>query len=190
MLRLETELVGTVLLEPTVHGDARGFFAETYRSDALAQLGIAEQFVQDNHSRSHRGTLRGMHFQTSPGQAKLIRCARGAMLDVVVDLRRGSPSFGHWQATRLDDERLLELYVPVGFAHGFCVLSETADVVYKCSSYYDAATEAALAHDDPDIGIDWPEGLDLIISERDRRAPRLHEIEASLPFVYERPGTD
>jgi dTDP-4-dehydrorhamnose 3,5-epimerase len=154
--RLDTRLDGLVLLAPDVHPDARGFFLETFRADAWAEAGVDATFVQDNHSRSRRGTLRGMHFQTSPGQAKLLRCARGAILDAVVDLRRGSPTFGAWEAHVLDDDSARQLYLPIGFAHGFCVLSDEADVVYKCSSYYDAATEAQLAYDDPEVGIEWP----------------------------------
>jgi dTDP-4-dehydrorhamnose 3,5-epimerase len=181
--RLDTRLDGLVLLAPAVHRDARGFFVETFRADAWAEAGVDAEFVQDNHSRSRRGTLRGMHFQTSPGQAKLMRCARGAILDAVVDLRRGSPTFGAWETHLLDDEAGRQLYVPIGFAHGFCVLSEEADVVYKCSSYYDAATEAQLVYDDPDVGIEWPADIEPIVSERDRTAPRLAEIADELPFT-------
>ena len=181
MQRLATKLDGPILLEPTVHGDERGFFQETFRASTWAQLGIAEQFVQDNHSRSRRGALRGMHFQVGEGQAKLVRCARGAIHDVLVDLRRGSPTFGGWEAFRLDDEALHQLYVPVGFAHGFCVVSEIADVVYKCSSYYDPAMERGIAYDDPDVGIEWP-ALELTVSDRDAAAPRLREIAEELPF--------
>ena len=170
-----------MLIEPVVHGDTRGFFQETYREDAFAELGISVDFVQENHSRSGRGVLRGMHFQIGEGQAKLVRCARGAIYDVVVDLRPGSPTFGEWEAHQLDDERGLQLYVPVGFAHGFCVTSEVADVTYKCSSYYDPALERGIAFDDPDVGIEWPD-LDLTVSERDRTAPRLAEIAGELPF--------
>jgi dTDP-4-dehydrorhamnose 3,5-epimerase len=181
--RLKTRLDGPILLAPDVRSDDRGFFLETFRADAWARAGVDVEFVQDNHSRSGRGTLRGMHFQTRPGQAKLIRCARGEILDVIVDLRRGSPTFGEWEAHALDDASARQLFVPVGFAHGFCVLSEVADVVYKCSSYYDGATEAELAYDDPEVGIEWPQ-LDLIVSQRDRAAPRLAEIADSLPFAY------
>ena len=183
MKRLETRLDGLVLLESTVHGDARGFLAETFRQDALAEHGVEVDFVQDNHSRSSRGILRGMHFQTRPGQAKLVRCARGAMLDVVVDLRRGSPTFGEWEGVELDDERMRQLFLPVGFAHGFCVLSDVADVVYKLSSYYDAATESGIAFDDPDVGIAWPD-LELLVSERDAGALRLAEIADDLSFAW------
>ena len=122
MRRLETRLDGLVLLAPTVHGDERGFFVETWREDAWSAAGVPTDFVQDNHSRSRRGTVRGIHFQTHPGQGKLVRCARGAVLDVVVDLRRGSPTFGEWEAVELDDVHGLQLWIPIGFGHGFCVL--------------------------------------------------------------------
>ena len=174
MNRLETRLEGPLLLEPTIHGDARGFFLETYRASSLAELGVHDEWVQDNHSRSARGVLRGMHFQ--PGMAKLLRCARGAILDVIVDIRPGSPSFGRWEGYELDDERHHQLYVPDGFGHGFCVLSETADVLYKCSAYYDPAAESGFRFDDPQVGIKWPEGLDFQTSERDRSAPLLSEL--------------
>jgi dTDP-4-dehydrorhamnose 3,5-epimerase len=177
-----TTLAGVQLLEPTVHGDHRGFFAETFRQDAWTDAGIDIAFVQDNHSRSRLGTLRGMHFQTSPGQAKLVRCARGAIFDVLVDLRRGSPTFGRWEGFVLDDESMRQLFVPIGFAHGFCVTSEVADVVYKCSSYYDGATESGIAYDDPAIGIEWPIGVEPIVSERDAQAPRLADVAETLPF--------
>jgi dTDP-4-dehydrorhamnose 3,5-epimerase len=172
--RLETRVEGPILLEPTVHGDARGFFLETFRASTLAELGVHDEWVQDNHSRSAQGVLRGMHFQ--PGMAKLVRCARGAILDVLVDIRPGSASFGHWEGIELDDERHHQLYVPDGFAHGFCVLSETADVIYKCSTYYDPAAESGFRFDDPQVGIRWPEGLDFQTSERDRSAPFLSEL--------------
>ncbi len=182
MRTVPTSLAGVVVLEPAVHGDHRGFFAETFRADAWAAAGIDVAFVQDNHSRSRRGTLRGMHFQTAPGQAKLVRCARGEILDVVVDLRRGSPTFGRWEGFALDDAAMRQLFVPVGFAHGFCVVSEVADVVYKCSSYYDAATESGIAYDDPALGIAWPAGVEPIVSERDAHAPRLADVADALPF--------
>jgi dTDP-4-dehydrorhamnose 3,5-epimerase len=174
MRRLETRLEGPVLIEPTVHGDARGFFVETYRANVLAELGVHDEFVQDNHSRSRLGVLRGMHFQ--PGQAKLVRCARGAIVDVIVDIRPGSPSFGSWEAFELDDERGHQLYVPDGFAHGFCVTSELADVVYKVTTYYDPASESGFRFDDPEVGIEWPAGIELQVSERDREAPLLSEL--------------
>jgi dTDP-4-dehydrorhamnose 3,5-epimerase len=171
-----TRLDGLVLLTPTKHGDDRGFFMETFRADAWAAQGVPAEFVQDNHSRSRRGTVRGMHFQLSPGQGKLVRVARGRVLDVVVDIRRGSPTFGQWEGFELDDEGAQQLWIPVGFAHGFCVLSDVADFVYKCTSYYDPATEAGIRFDDPDVGIEWPD-IALLCSERDRTAPRLAEID-------------
>jgi dTDP-4-dehydrorhamnose 3,5-epimerase len=184
MERLSTRLDGPVLIRPRVFGDARGFFLESYRASALTDLGITDAFVQDNHSRSSRGVLRGMHFAVGEGSAKLVRCARGAILDVLVDLRRGSPTFGDWEAYKLDDENLLALYVPVGFAHGFCVLSEVADVLYKQSRYYDPAVEREVRYNDPDVGITWPGGLSLQVSERDRGAPLLRDVADELPFMY------
>ena len=182
MERLETRLPGLVLLAPTVHGDARGFFVETFRADVASAHGIPLDFVQDNHSRSRRGTLRGIHFQTHPGQAKLVRVARGSVWDVVVDLRRGSPTFGEWEGVTLDDESGRILYIPIGFGHGFLVLSEVADFVYKCTAYYDPATEAGIRFDDPSVGIEWPAEVEPLCSERDRTAPLLAEIADSLPF--------
>jgi dTDP-4-dehydrorhamnose 3,5-epimerase len=185
MQPLSTRLPGLILLEPPVHGDARGFFVETFRADAWAAAGVPTAFVQDNHARSRQGTLRGIHFQTHPGQGKLVRVARGRVLDVVVDLRRGSPTFGEWEGIELDDERGQQLYIPVGFGHGYCVLSETADFVYKCTAYYDPATEAGIRFDDPDVGVEWPDGLELLYSERDRVAPRLADVADTLPFVFD-----
>jgi dTDP-4-dehydrorhamnose 3,5-epimerase len=177
MRRLETRLEGPVLIEPVSHGDARGFFQETYRKAVFAELGVHEEFVQDNHSRSRLGVLRGMHFQS--GQAKLVRSVRGAILDVVVDIRPGSPSFASWEAFPLDDETHHQLYVPDGFAHGFCVTSEVADVVYKVSTYYDPKAESGFRFDDPEVGIEWPAGLDVEVSARDREAPLLSELGLS-----------
>ncbi len=183
MQTLPTQLDGPVLLAPAVHGDERGFFVETYRHSALAELGVPVDFVQDNQSRSRRGIVRGMHFQ--PGQAKLIRCARGSILDVIVDIRRGSPQFGEWESATLDDAEHRQLYVPDGFAHGFCVLSDVADVAYKVSTYYDPAMESGFAFDDPAVGIEWPENIgELLVSARDREAPSLAEVADFLPFRY------
>jgi dTDP-4-dehydrorhamnose 3,5-epimerase len=183
MQRLPTRLDGLVLLEPAVHGDARGFFMETFRADVAVQHGIPVDFVQDNHSRSRRGTLRGIHFQTHPGQGKLVRVARGRVFDVAVDLRRGSPTFGRWEGVELDDEHGRMLWIPVGFGHGFLVLSEVADFVYKCTNYYDAATEAGIRFDDPAVGIEWPPEVELLYSERDATAPLLADVADSLPFA-------
>jgi dTDP-4-dehydrorhamnose 3,5-epimerase len=180
--RLRTKLSGPVLFKPVVRGDDRGFFLETYRQSVLAEHGICDEFVQDNHSRSRGGVVRGMHFQ--PGMAKLIRCARGAMYDVVVDLRRGSPTFGHWEGFMLDDSAHHQVYCPDGFAHGFCVLSDVADVVYKTSAYYDPELEGGFAYNDPAVGIVWPEGVALSASARDSSAPPLAAIADSLPFEY------
>jgi dTDP-4-dehydrorhamnose 3,5-epimerase len=181
--RLQTRLDGPMLIAPVVHGDRRGFLQETYRRSTYAELGIVEEFVQDNHSRSRQGVVRGMHFQAGDGMAKLVRCARGAIVDVLVDIRRGSPTFGEWEAFELNDENLHQLYCPIGFAHGFCVTSDLADVVYKCSAYYDESIERGIRYDDPDVGIEWPGG-DLIASERDAAAPLLRDIEEEIPFVY------
>jgi dTDP-4-dehydrorhamnose 3,5-epimerase len=182
MEQLPTRLAGLVLLAPDVYGDERGFFVETYREELWSGFGIPPGFVQDNHSRSRKGTLRGIHFQTHPGQGKLVRCARGKVLDVVVDLRRGSPTFGEWEAVELDDERHLQLWIPVGFGHGFCVLSDVADFTYKCTNLYDPATEAGIRFDDPEIGIEWPD-IELLYSERDATAPRLADVRDELPFT-------
>jgi dTDP-4-dehydrorhamnose 3,5-epimerase len=179
--RLPTRLEGVALIEPAVHGDERGFFVETFSRDAWAELGAGAEFVQHNHSRSGKGILRGLHFQTEPGQAKLLRCARGAILDVAVDLRRASPTYGQWEGHVLDDERHRQLFVPIGFAHGFVVLSDVADVAYLVSSLYDPATERGIAWDDPDVGVDWRVSEPLL-SERDKTAPRLAEIADELPF--------
>jgi dTDP-4-dehydrorhamnose 3,5-epimerase len=182
MRLVDTRLRGPLLLEPVAHGDERGFFVESYRANVWAEHGIADEFVQDNHSRSQRGVVRGMHFAIGAGQAKLVRCARGRILDVVADLRRESDTFGAWEAVELDDELHRQLYVPVGFAHGFCVLSDVADVTYKCSTYYDGAVERGFRYDDPDVAIAWPQDMALLVSDRDMDAPTLAEIAAELPF--------
>jgi dTDP-4-dehydrorhamnose 3,5-epimerase len=188
MHTLPTRLTGPTLMQPFVYGDERGFFAETYRREWHEAAGIpaGEEFVQDNHSRSLRGVVRGLHFHTGVGAAKLVRCARGEIFDVVVDVRCGSPTFGEWEGFVLDDERLRVLYVPVGFAHGFCVTSEQADVVYKQSNYHLPNIEAAIAWDDPDLGIEWPiERSAATVSERDAKAPRLRDLDEGQLFVYE-----
>jgi dTDP-4-dehydrorhamnose 3,5-epimerase len=179
--RLETKLDGLALIEPVVHGDSRGFMLESFAREEWAALGVDVEFVQQNHSRSSKGTLRGIHFQTSPGQAKLVRCARGQIVDVAVDLRRQSPTFGQWEAHVLDDEKHHQLFVPVGFGHGFAVLSEVADVTYQVSSLYDPATEKGIAWDDPEVGVDW-QVADPLLSERDKTAPKLSEVAETLPW--------
>jgi dTDP-4-dehydrorhamnose 3,5-epimerase len=185
---IRTRLEGLVAIEPVAHGDERGFFCETYRGEWDPELGIAGdvRFVQDNHSRSTRGVLRGMHFQVGEGLGKLVRCARGRILDVAVDLRRGSPTYGQWDAMELDDESMRELFVPVGFAHGFCVLSDVADVIYKQTAYYDPGLERGIAWDDPDVAVEWPlSRSELTISERDSAAPMLRELADELPFEFD-----
>lgn len=187
MQTLATRIPGPILIEPRAFTDDRGFFVETYRREWHAQAGIPAEdaFIQDNHSRSTRGVVRGMHFHIGAGVAKLVRCSRGAILDVLVDLRTGSPTYGEWESFELDEERLRELYVPVGFAHGFCVLSDVADVLYKQTAYYSPEVERGIAWDDPDVGILWPLPLDeLVVSARDAGAPRLADVAHELPFRY------
>jgi dTDP-4-dehydrorhamnose 3,5-epimerase len=167
---IETALPEVRVLEPTVHRDNRGFFLESFRADRLEAVGISEMFVQDNHSRSVARTLRGLHWQWRRPQAKLIRVVAGAIFDVVVDIRRRSPSFGRWVGVNLSSDDFRQLYVPIGFAHGFCVLTDTADIEYKCSDYYDPAGEAGLRWDDPAVGIDWPVN-EPVLSSRDLRHP-------------------
>jgi dTDP-4-dehydrorhamnose 3,5-epimerase len=166
-------------VEPVVHRDARGFFLETYHRDKYAAGGIAAAFVQDNHSRSGKGTLRGLHAQVSVPQGKLIRCVEGEIFDVAVDIRRRSATYGRWVGARISGEDFRQLWVPPGFAHGFCVLSGVAQVEYKCTELYDAADEIAIAWNDPEIGIDWPIA-DPVVSEKDRRAPRLRDLAGRL----------
>lgn len=178
-----TGLPGLKLIEPVVHGDDRGFFLESYREDRLAELGVREHWLQDNHARSGRGVLRGMHFALPPGQAKLVRCVRGAIVDVCVDIRRGSPTYGRWEAFELDDVAHRMLYVPVGFGHGYCVISDVADVTYKCSHPYDPALEREFSPFDPEVGITWPD-VPPIVSARDRDAPLLADIAGDLPFTF------
>lgn len=184
---LPARIPGLALIAPSVFGDERGFFVETYRQQWHSAAGIpeAEQFIQDNHSRSSRGVVRGMHFHVGSGVAKLVRCASGRILDVVVDLRRGSPTYAQWESFELDEEAMRILYVPVGFAHGFCVLSDVADVIYKQSAYYDPAIERGIAWNDPDVAIEWPlPEAELIVSARDGAAPLLRELAQELPFEY------
>jgi dTDP-4-dehydrorhamnose 3,5-epimerase len=171
-----------ILVEPDVHRDDRGFFLETYHAEKYRAGGIAEVFVQDNHSRSTAGTLRGLHAQRQFPQGKLVRVVEGAIFDVAVDIRCGSPTFGRWVGELLTAENFRQLWVPAGFAHGFCVLSEIAQVEYKCSDFYRRDDELAVAWDDPEIAIDWPV-REPLLSAKDRAAPRLAEILQDLP-VY------
>ena len=180
MMRVERLAIdGPVILTPDVHGDGRGILVETLREDELRAAGISERFVQENQSRSFAGTVRGLHFQAPPGQAKLIRAARGVIQDIAVDIRRSSSTFGRHLTVFLDDVDHRQLYLPPGFAHGFCVLSPEADVVYRLSRYYDPALERGIAWDDTALGIQWPE-IDPILSSRDRTNPLLSDLSPEL----------
>ena len=153
---IPTNLPGVIVIEPKVYVDKRGFFLETFREDVLLQAGINVHFVQDNHTRSSQGVLRGLHYQMTQTQGKLVRVAAGSVFDVVVDVRSSSPTFGQWYGTELNEDNIKMIYVPPGFAHGFVVLSETADFIYKCTDYYHPESEQGIAWDDPDLNIDWP----------------------------------
>lgn len=180
---LETALPGVIVVEPDVHRDPRGFFLETYHLDKYRAGGIPGPFVQDNHSHSVRGTLRGLHAQVRRPQGKLVRAVAGEMFDVAVDIRRGSPTFGRWFGVHLTGENFRQIYIPPGYAHGFCVLSERVHVEYKCTDFYDPGGEVGIAWNDPDIGVAWPIG-EPTVSDKDGRAPRLAEALDLLP-VYE-----
>lgn len=182
--RIATQLPDVIVLRPKVFRDARGFFAETYRENEFASAGIKTRFVQDNHSRSRRGTLRGLHYQHPRPQAKLCRVVRGEVLDVAVDIRRGSPTFGQYATALLTADNMHEIYVPVGFAHGFAVLSEEAEFLYKCSDYYDASSERGVLWSDPALAIDWQISSP-ILSDKDARYPRLAQIPPELLPSYE-----
>jgi dTDP-4-dehydrorhamnose 3,5-epimerase len=176
----ETSLPGVLRIEPTVFGDSRGFFMETYHAERFREVGIDATFVQDNHSRSARGVVRGLHYQEPNPQGKLVRCTRGTLFDVAVDIRRGSPTFGKWYAEELSEENKLMLWVPPGFAHGFCAMTDVADLVYKCTALYDGASDRAILWNDPDVGIGWPDIGTPSLSAKDAAAPRLREV-AILP---------
>jgi dTDP-4-dehydrorhamnose 3,5-epimerase len=171
---IETSLPGVVLIEPKLFSDDRGFFMETYHAGAFAAAGLPTAFAQDNQSRSKRGVLRGLHYQEPNPQGKLVRCTRGTLFDVAVDIRRSSPAFGKWYGVELSEANRLMLWIPPGFAHGFCALTDEADLVYKCTSVYDAASDRSLAWNDPAIGISWPLA-DPILSSKDAAAPSLRE---------------
>lgn len=173
---VETALPGVLLIEPKVFGDARGFFVETFRANALRDAGLDVAFVQDNQSRSRRGVLRGLHYQLVQPQGKLVRVSSGSVFDVAVDVRVGSPHFGQWFGAVLDDVTHRQMYVPPGFAHGFVVLSEIADFVYKCTDYYHPASEQGIAWNDPGVGIAWPlQGIEPMLSAKDLANPRLQD---------------
>ena len=170
MRLVQTGIAGIVVIEPDVHRDGRGFFVETYHAERYREIGIVGPFVQDNHSRSVSGTVRGLHLQVRHAQGKLIRVIEGEIFDVAVDVRRGSPTFGRWVGVNLTAESFKQIYVPPGFAHGFCVVSAAAQVEYKCTDIYDPASEVGIAWNDPDLGISWPVA-DPILSSRDGRHP-------------------
>jgi len=169
-----------ILIEPKVFGDNRGFFMETYHQEKFREMGIEKPFVQDNHSKSSKGVLRGLHYQLVHPQGKLVRTIRGEILDVAVDVRKGSPTFGKWVSALLTEENKHQLYVPEGFAHGFLVLSESAEVIYKCTDLYAPQHEYGIRWNDPAIGIDWPIS-DVQLSEKDKLNPMLAD-QANLPL--------
>lgn len=175
----QTRLSEVVLIEPTIFGDSRGFFLETWEERKFAAGGIAAHFVQDNHSHSSRGVLRGLHYQFRRTQGKLVRVAEGEVFDVVVDVRRSSPTFGQWVGEHLSSENRRMLWVPPGFAHGFLVLSNRADLLYKCTDYYDPNSECTLLWNDPDLGVEWPirAGMVPILSQKDRNGRPWQRIE-------------
>lgn len=175
----ETALPGLLIVEPRVFDDERGFFLERYHAGRYAEAGIEATFVQDNHSRSRRGALRGLHFQRRHPQGKLVEVARGRIWDVAVDLRPNSPTFGEWEGVDLSDETHRQLWVPPGFAHGFCVLSDVADVLYKCTDVYRPDDEGGVRWDDPDLGVDWPLQANPLLSDKDRALPLLADLDAA-----------
>jgi len=175
--KIPTSLPGVVILEPRVFGDERGFFLESYNERTFAELGIKERFVQDNHSSSRRNVLRGLHYQIKQAQGKLVRAVEGEILDVAVDVRRSSPTFGGWEAVRLSGENKRMLWIPAGFAHGFLVISEKAQVLYKATDYYAPEHERTLAWNDPDLKIDWKLEGDPIVSAKDQRGSALRNAE-------------
>jgi dTDP-4-dehydrorhamnose 3,5-epimerase len=173
----KTTLEGCVVIEPKVFGDHRGFFKETFQAERYQEAGLVLPFVQDNHSRSTKGVLRGLHYQKNKPQGKLVTCPYGEVFDVAVDLRAGSPTFGQWEGLILSGENHLQFYVPPGFAHAFLVLSDTADFQYKCTDYYDPSDEGGIIWNDPDVGIDWPlADIEIKLSEKDQMLPTLKEI--------------
>ncbi len=183
---IATALPGVLILEPTVHTDERGSFMETYHLRTYAQHGIAGTFVQDNHSYSRRSTLRGLHYQLRQPQGKLVYAVTGEIFDVAVDIRRGSPTFGRWVGTTLSAHNKRQIYVPHGFAHGFCVLSEEADVIYKCTDFYAPGDEYGILWSDHSIGVEWPI-VRPILSEKDGRNPTVREVPAEHLPRYEEP---
>jgi len=171
---IQTILPGVLIIEPVIHGDSRGFFLETWRDDEYRALGIRENFVQDNHSRSSKSVLRGLHLQRHHPQGKLVRVARGAVFDVAADINPNSATFRKWVGVEISDENFRQFYVPPGYAHGFCVLSEAADFLYKCTAYYDRMDEVGVRWDDPEIGVEWPVKQPSL-SARDKMLPLLKD---------------
>lgn len=180
------EIEGVVLCIPEVLRDARGFFVETFHAAKYAEGGIDCTFVQDNRSRSKKGVLRGLHYQLRKPQAKLVCCLRGEIFDVAVDIRRGSPTFGKWVGALLSEENQHQLFIPSGFAHGFLVLSETAEIFYKCSEFFDKSDDYGLRWNDPDIGVAWPMEAEPILSEKDRLQPLLKDVSAEMLPVFKK----
>ena len=176
-----TPLSGVLVIEPTVFEDARGFFFESYHYKRYVEHGITATFVQDNHSRSVKNTLRGLHYQVNPGQGKLVRVVVGEVFDVAVDIRFGSPTFGKWYGTFLSAQNKKQMYIPVGFAHGFCVTSEVAEFEYKCTDYYSPKDERGILWNDPDLAIDWPV-TEPILSEKDKKNIRFRDIKREFVF--------
>ncbi len=177
MKKISTSLPGVVILEPRIFGDERGFFMESYNERVFAELGIEQRFVQDNHSSSRRNVLRGLHYQIKQAQGKLVRAVEGEILDLAVDLRRTSPTFGGWEAVRLSEENKRMLWIPAGFAHGFRVISDKAQVLYKATDYYAPEHERTLAWNDPDLKIQWELDCDPIVSAKDQRGISLRDAE-------------
>ena len=171
----KSDLGGVLLIQPAIHSDSRGRFFESYQKERYREIGIEEEFVQDNQSVSQKNTIRGLHYRAPLEQAKLVRVIRGEVFDVVVDIRKESPTFGQWRGYTLSDSNYLQVYIPVGFAHGFCVLSETAEFLYKVSEYYSAENEKGIMWNDPDIGIKWPTS-NPVLSEKDKTNPALKDI--------------
>lgn len=182
-----TPLPGVVVIEPQVHGDSRGFFLESYHAERYQTNGVPVTFVQDNHSRSGRGVLRGLHYQLRRPQGKLVQVVKGEVFDVAVDIRRGSPTFGQWYGTILSEDNHRQMFVPPDFAHGFVVLSEVADFLYKCTDYYVPDDQWGIAWDDPDLGVEWPvQDLEVILSDKDRQSPKLADCgDEALPSYPE-----
>ena len=184
-----TDLPGVIVLEPRVFEDRRGFFFESYHAERYARAGLPERFVQDNHSRSIPGTLRGLHYQLRHPQGKLVRVIVGSVFDVAVDIRRGSPSFGRWVGVELSAANKRQLYIPPGFAHGYCVPRQESELEYKCTDYYAPEDERGLAWNDPTIAIAWPLTAPPLISDKDKALPRLTDDRADLPTFDRNGGT-